>query len=76
MEGLCTFLKQKEVPNFLKGTNGYAKLLNLFKRSGKIYAKGVSIENFIEFLSMEKIRNKRKAALFELERILNVKIQN
>lgn len=59
-----------------KGINGYAKLLNLFKRSGKIYAKGVSIEDFIDYLNIEKIRNKRKAALSELERILNVTIQD
>ena len=72
MEGLCTFLKQKDVPSSLKGSNGYAKLLNLFKRCGKIYAKGVSIEHFIDHLSMENIRNKRKAVLSELERILNV----
>ncbi len=46
LEGLCKFLKQKEVPN----------------------------EDFIDCLSMEKIRNKRKAALSELEKILNVTI--
>ena len=75
LEGLCTFLKQKDIPNSLKGANGYTKLLNLFKCSGKIYAKGVSIENFIDCLSMEKIREKRKAPLSELERVLNVTIQ-
>lgn len=76
LQGLCSFLKQKDVPNSLKGTNGYAKLLNLFKRSGKIYAKGISVEDFIDYLSMEKIRNKRKVALSELERILNVTLQD
>lgn len=76
LEGLRTFLKQKDVPDTLKGSNGYAKLLNLFKRSGKIYAKGVSIDNFIDSLSMEKIRHKRKQALSELERILNVTIRD
>ena len=75
LEGLCTCLKQKDIPNSLKGANGYTKLLNLFKCSGKIYAKGVSIENFIDCLSMEKIREKRKAPLSELERVLNVTIQ-
>lgn len=75
LEGLCAFLKQKDVPVSLKGANGYAKLLNLFKRSGKIYAKGISIESFIDSLSMKKIRAKRKAALSELERILNATIQ-
>lgn len=76
IEGLCKFLKQKEVPKSLKGSNGYTKLLNLFKRSGKIYAKGLSIEDFIDYLSMEKIRGKRKNELSELERILNVAIEN
>ncbi len=70
----CEKLKQKDVPSSLKGSNGYTKLLNLFKRSGKIYAKGVSIENFIDCLSMQKIRDKRKVALSELERVLNVTI--
>ncbi len=76
LEGLCAFLKQKEVPKSLKGSNGYAKLLNLFKRSGKVYAKGTSVEDFIDCLSIEKIRNRRKAALSELERILNVTIRD
>lgn len=76
LEGLCMFLKQKEIPKSLKGSNGYAKLLNLFKRSGKIYAKGMSIGDFIDCLNMEKIRNRRKTALSELERILNVTIQD
>ena len=76
LEGLCAFLKQKDIPSSLKGSNGYAKLLNLFKRSGKIYAKGISVENFIDRLNMEKIRNRRKVALSELERILNVTIQD
>lgn len=71
IDGLCKFLKQKEVPKTLKGANGYAKLLNLFKRGGKIYAKGASVEDFIDYLSIEKIRNKRKSALTQLEKILN-----
>lgn len=76
LEGLCMFLKQKEVPKSLKGSNGYAKLLNLFKRSGKVYTKGICIEDFIDCLSIERIRNRRKAALSQLERILNVSIQD
>lgn len=76
LEGLCMFLKQKEVPKSLKGSNGYAKLLNLFKRSGKVYAKGTCIEDFIDCLSIEKIRYRRKAVLSQLERMLNVSIQD
>lgn len=74
IEGLCKFLKLKEVPKYIKGENGYAKLLNLFKRSGRVYAKGLSIEDFIDYLSIETIRNKRKNELYEVERLLNATI--
>ena len=74
LEGLCAFLKLKETPRSIKGASGYSKLSYLFKRCGKIYAKGVSVEDFIDILSMEVIRNKRKDALAELERILNVTV--
>lgn len=72
LEGLCTYLKLKDVPKSLKGGNGYAKLLGLFKRSGKFYTKGISVTDFIDQLSIERIRNKRQTALADLERILNV----
>ena len=72
LEGLCSYLNLKEVPKSLKGANGYTKLLSLFHKTGKVYAKGITIENFIDKLSMEKIRNKRKTALKQLEEILNV----
>ena len=72
LEGLCSYLNLKEVPKSLKGANGYMKLLSLFQKTGKVYAKGITIENFIDKLSMEKIRNKRKVALKQLEEVLNV----
>lgn len=74
LEGLCSFLKLKEVPRNIKGNNGYAKLLALFKRCGKVYTKGLSIEDFLDAISIEKIRNVRKSALAELETVLNVTI--
>ena len=74
MDGLCAFLKQNDVQKTPKGANGYAKMMSLFKRSGKIYTKGTSIEDFIDQLDMSKIRSKRQLALTELERILNVTI--
>lgn len=74
LEGICKYLKLKDVPKTLKGSNGYAKLLGLFKRCGKVYVKGVSVADFIDFISIATIRSKRKSALSELERILNVKI--
>ena len=74
LEGLCSFLKLKEVPRNIKGDNGYAKLLSIFKRCGKVYTKGLSIEDFLDVISIEKIRNARKEALADLEAILNVDI--
>ncbi len=76
IEGLCSFLKLKDVPRNIKGNNGYAKLLTLFKRCGKVYTKGLSIEDFLNAISMEKIRKARKTALAELEVVLNVSIQD
>ncbi len=72
LEGLCSSLKLKEVPRNIKGNNGYAKLLALFKRCGKVYTKGLSIEDFVDAISIEKIRNARKSALADLEEVLNV----
>lgn len=74
LEGLCTFLKLKEMPKNIKGNNGYAKLLTLFKRCGKVYTKGLSIEDFLEAISIEKIRKTRKTALADLEAVLNVNL--
>lgn len=74
LEGLCAYLKLKEVPNLLKGSNGYHKLLSLFKRSGKVYTKGISVEDFIDVISIEKIRSSRSLALSDLEELLNVSI--
>ncbi len=76
LEGLCSFLKLKEVPRNIKGNNGYAEILALFKRCGKFYTKGLSIEDFIDAISIEKIRNARKAALADLESVLNASIPN
>ncbi len=76
LEGLCSFLKIKEFPKNIKGNNGYAKMSALFKRGGKIYAKGLSIDDFVDTINIEKIRDKRKDALSELETILNVTILN
>lgn len=74
LEGLCSFLKLKDCPTSLKGTNGYAKIAGLFKRGGKVYAKGISVSDFIDALNIGKIRDKRKDALSELERLLCVKL--
>lgn len=72
LEGLCSYLKLKDVSKPLKGANGYQKLSSLFKRSGKVYAKGLSVEDFINAIDIEKIRNTRSTALLDLEKVLNV----
>lgn len=74
LEGLCSFLKLKDCSTSLKGVNGYAKMSGLFKRGGKIYAKGMSVADFIDSLNVGKIRDKRKDALAELERLLGVQL--
>ena len=74
LDGLCSYLNLKDVPKSIKGCDGYEKLLSLFKRSGKVYTKGLSIEDFIDAVSIEKIRNVRKEALADLEAALGVTI--
>ena len=74
IEGLCAFLKMKNCPTSLKGNNGYAKMAGLFKRCGKIYVKGLSVADFIDALNIGKIREKRKKALADLERLLCVQL--
>ena len=74
LDGLCAHLKQKEVPKQLKGSNGYQKLLALFKRSGKVYTKGSSVGDFIDAINIAKIRSTRSASLSGLEIVLNVSI--
>ncbi len=74
LEGLCSFLKMKSCPTSLKGDNGYAKMSALFKRGGKVYAKGMSVTDFIDSLNIGKIRDKRKDALTEIERLLRVNL--
>lgn len=74
IEGVCSFLKLKDCPTSLNGANGYAKMSGLFKRGGKVYVKGLSIADFIDALNIWKIRDKRKEALAELERLLRVQL--
>ncbi len=53
-EGLCKFLKIK-VPRKLSGNNAYQKIKYLFRKGNKLYQKGYNINNFMEFLDVEKI---------------------
>lgn len=74
LEGLCSFLKLKDNSSSPRGANGYAKMSGLFKRGGKVYAKGMSVSDFIDALNIGKIRDKHRDALAGLERLLRVKL--
>lgn len=67
MEGLCTFLKLKQVPTSLKGRTGFERIENLFQKAGRRYSKGVSVSDFIGCLNMELIHNKHYSVLQSLE---------
>jgi len=71
IEGLCSYLKLKQIPVSLYGKTGYDKLVSLFARAGYKYSKGFSVSAFIGCLDMSKIREKHKDTLRELELALN-----
>ena len=72
IEGICTYLKLKLVPKSLKGTNGNARLCDLYSRARKIYSKGYSAREMISSLNFSVIRDKRLSSLQELEKALGV----
>jgi len=39
MEGLCAYLKLKQIPNVLKRTDGNAKLSDLYSKARRTYAR-------------------------------------
>ena len=69
MEGICKYLKIKNPPRNIKGSNGYAKMKSLFKMRDKIYTKGYDCENFMEYINFEKIISIHKEALLPIKRI-------
>ena len=73
-EGICRFLKLKDVPKTLKGNNGNGKLNDLFGRANKVYQKGYQTKDLVASLDMGVLRNKNKDFLEPLERALNVTI--
>ena len=73
-EGICRFLKLKDVPKTLKGNNGNGKLNDLFGRAKKVYQKGYQTKDLVASLDMGVLRNKNKDFLEPLERALNVTI--
>ena len=72
IEGICSYLKLKQIPKPLKGTNGNAKICDLYSRARKIYSKGYSAREMISSLNFSLIRDKRKPSLQELEKALSI----
>lgn len=75
IEGICAYLKLKQIPNSLKGKDGNAKLCDLYSKARRTYSKGYATREMISSLDFTKIRSKRFAVLQELEEALGV-IQN
>jgi len=73
MEGLCAYLKLKQIPNVLKGTDGNAKLSDLYSKARRTYSKGYATHEMIKNLDLSKIRVKHQSVLNELEEALGVK---
>lgn len=74
LDGLCKFLKADR-PKNLSGKDGLAKIKTLFKKNGKIYAKGQDTGKFIAFLDIALIRRKIKGQLLPLEKALGVQLK-
>ena len=72
LQGVCGFLRLKQVPSSLKGTTGYQRMLDLYKKARRTYKKGYEIKELIKALDMSVIRNKRKYVLAPLEDALGV----
>ena len=75
LQGICSFLRLKQVPSSLKGKNGYQRMLDLYKRAHRTYKKGYETEELINALDMSAIRNKRQDVLALLEEALGVVVQ-
>ena len=72
VDGICSYLKLKQIPKSLKGTNGNARLCDLYSRARKIYSKGYSAREMISSLNFSVIRDKRLSSLQELEKALGI----
>ena len=71
-DGICSFLKLKAVPRSLKGNDGFLKLSDLYATAKRTYQKGYAICELISALDMDKIIQKRKDVLQELEAALGI----
>lgn len=74
MEGLCAYLKLKQMPKSLKGADGNAKLCDLYSRARRTYSKGYATREMIKALDIATIRSKRLSVLHELEQALGFKV--
>ena len=72
MSGICGYLRLKQIPSTLKGTNGYQKMQDLYSRAHKTYKKGYETQELINTIDMSIIRNKRQDMLVPLEKTLGV----
>lgn len=72
MEGLCAYLKLKQIPKVLKGVDGNTKLCDLYSKARRTYSKGYATREMIKYLDMGKIRAKHHAILKDLEEALGV----
>ncbi|MBQ7571400.1 MAG: hypothetical protein IJT19_04085 [Bacteroidaceae bacterium] len=75
MEGICHYLGLSTIPKSIKGSNGNAKLNDLYGKARRIYQKGYQVKELVASLDMSLIRKKNVDALAELEKGLNVTIQ-
>ncbi|MBR0116747.1 MAG: hypothetical protein IJM04_05620 [Prevotella sp.] len=72
IQGICQFLKLKEVPTSFKCKDGYGKMLELYGKARRVYKKGYETRELINTLDMSVIRKKRNCALIPLEMALGV----
>ena len=76
LEGICAYLKLKQIPKTLKGADGNAKLCDLYSKARRTYSKGYAARDMIKALDLSKIRAKRLTVLQELEEALGVNLHN
>ena len=74
LDGICRFLKLKDIPKSLKGNDGNEKLNDLFGRANKVYQKGYQAKNLVTALDMGILRKKNEDVLRPLEKALNVTV--
>ena len=74
LDGICRFLKLKDLPKSLNGNSGNEKLNDLFGKAKKVYQKGYQTKELVLALNMGVVRKKNKDVLEPLEKALNVTV--